>query len=104
VIVVASSCGMARRQKTGRSFGSRRPKEPAKDTHLRTRYAVLYLHEMFRLLLLPLFELPTHHLYVKSGVIQNTCNNSFIQVCNVCDVLCIVTLVMTLCNDPGGYD
>jgi hypothetical protein len=29
------------------------------------------------------------------------CNNTFMQVCNVCGVLCIITSVMTPRNNPG---
>jgi hypothetical protein len=29
------------------------------------------------------------------------CNNTLIRACNVCDVLCDITSVMTPRNDPG---
>jgi hypothetical protein len=43
-------------------------------------------------------------IYLKySNAIKNLCNNTFIRAIYVCDILCVLTLVMTPRKDPG-YD
>jgi hypothetical protein len=58
---------------------------------------------MFSSLPLSLLNLNTSYLIKYSDVSKNQSNNTFIQAIYVCDVLYIVTSVMTHCKDPS-YD
>jgi hypothetical protein len=58
---------------------------------------------VFDLLPLPLLKCRELHLLNYSDEARIYCNNTFIRALYVCDVLCIVTSVMTPRNDPD-YD
>jgi hypothetical protein len=59
-------------------------------------------HWYFVLLLLLLSKLQELHLLNYYDVTQESIAITlFIRACNVCDVLCVITSVMTPCNDLG---
>jgi hypothetical protein len=62
------------------------------------RQSVVLDHRVFSLSL-PVSKCQEHHLLNYPDVIKNLCNNTFIQTIYVCDVLCVVTSVITLRKD-----